>query len=339
MTVSSPFKSLLLVIKRTAYEAYTNRRTAGEIFPAVRWDRLKARYETHTTAVAAVKKFLDRRGVRWTEVARDELSSAHLAANKVDLVLALGGDGTTLIASHILTSDIPLLGINTDPSPLRDLSKMYLTHLCFDERRSTGHLCGATRHDAEVVLDRVLGGETTPTTLARLRVIINGIPLSPVLNDVMVAHPSPAAVSRYSVRLPKRNGGDRGGNTHASAHKKLKEEDTFRLASPSSSSSLSPSSPPVQWFHVRSSGLRVCTASGSTAAMRSAGGLPMHYTSKRLQFMDREPIYHDHVPPPSSGHGFYEPDQEMHLRWNSRCDRRQLKTLMFLYVSLHFRCF
>jgi NAD+ kinase len=37
-----------------------------------------------------------------------------------------------------------------------------------------------------------------------------------------------------------------------------------------------------------------------------------------MQFMDREPIYHDHIPPPSSGHGFYEPGEKMVLRWNSR---------------------
>ena len=44
----------------------------------------------------------------------------------------------------------------------------------------------------------------------------------------------------------------------------------------------------------------------------------MHYTSRRMQFMDREPIYHDHIPPPSSGHGFYDADEKMTLRWNSR---------------------
>jgi len=37
-----------------------------------------------------------------------------------------------------------------------------------------------------------------------------------------------------------------------------------------------------------------------------------------MQFMDREPIYHDHIPPPSSGHGFYKPKEMMTLRWNSR---------------------
>ena len=44
----------------------------------------------------------------------------------------------------------------------------------------------------------------------------------------------------------------------------------------------------------------------------------MHYTSPRMQYADREPIYHDHIPPPSSGHGFYEQHETMTLRWNSR---------------------
>ena len=34
--------------------------------------------------------------------------------------------------------------------------------------------------------------------------------------------------------------------------------------------------------------------------------------------MDREPIYFDHAPPPSSGHGFYGQNETMRLRWNSR---------------------
>ena len=44
----------------------------------------------------------------------------------------------------------------------------------------------------------------------------------------------------------------------------------------------------------------------------------MHYSSRELQFMDREPIYFDHAPPPSSGHGFYAHDETMTFRWNSR---------------------
>jgi NAD+ kinase len=43
-----------------------------------------------------------------------------------------------------------------------------------------------------------------------------------------------------------------------------------------------------------------------------------------LYLTDREPIYHDHIPPPSSGHGFYEPDEKMTLRWNSRVGLRIL---------------
>lgn len=38
------------------------------------------------------------------------------------------------------------------------------------------------------------------------------------------------------------------------------------------------------WFHVRSSGIRVCTATGATAAMSSAGGASMHPLSTDMQF-------------------------------------------------------
>lgn len=42
--------------------------------------------------------------------------------------------------------------------------------------------------------------------------------------------------------------------------------------------------------HCRSSGLRVSTAAGSTAAIHSAGGFTMPILSKELQYMVREPI-------------------------------------------------
>ena len=52
-----------------------------------------------------------------------------------------------------------------------------------------------------------------------------------------------------------------------------------------------------------------CEARAGNRCITSLGG---------MQFMDREPIYHDHAPPPSDGHGFYEEGKEMCLRWNSR---------------------
>lgn len=65
----------------------------------------------------------------------------------------------------------------------------------------------------------------------------------------------------------------------------------------------------------RSSGLRVSTAAGSTAAMLSAGGFVMPIGSSDLQYMVREPI--------SSGkdanlmHGTINADQSIDISWTS----------------------
>lgn len=297
------FNRLLLVIKQTAFDAYTAQeqlaRAAGRAlsYDNARMGRLKARHDTHMFQVERITRMLAERGAHTTSVMRDDVTPAHVA--EADLVLALGGDGTTLIASHIMRGDTPLLGVNTDRATMSDLATLYRSSEPLDMRRSTGHLCACAAPDVATVLDDVLEGRAEPTTLARMRTSVAGVELAPALNDVLIAHPSPGAVSRYSVHV--------GGGS-------LEDEDR------SAQSRTNGNRPPL-WFHVRSSGLRACTASGSTAAMRSAGGKPMHYASRRMQFMDREPIYHDHMPPPSSGHGFYEAEETMTLRWNSRVGR------------------
>jgi|TARA_B100001142_G_C13931763_1_gene499614 NAD+ kinase len=43
-----------------------------------------------------------------TSVMRSEITREHV--RDADLVVALGGDGTTLIASHLIEDDTPLLG-------------------------------------------------------------------------------------------------------------------------------------------------------------------------------------------------------------------------------------
>ncbi|CAN0880142.1 NADH kinase [Linum grandiflorum] len=68
--------------------------------------------------------------------------------------------------------------------------------------------------------------------------------------------------------------------------------------------------------HCRSSGLRVSTAAGSTAAMLSAGGFAMPILSQDLQYMVREPI----SPAASVSNlmqGIFNPDQVMEITWYS----------------------
>lgn len=65
--------------------------------------------------------------------------------------------------------------------------------------------------------------------------------------------------------------------------------------------------------HSRSSGLRVSTAAGSTAAMLSAGGLAMPILSRELQYMVREPISPGPVSPLMCG--FVKSDEAMDITW------------------------
>lgn len=66
-------------------------------------------------------------------------------------------------------------------------------------------------------------------------------------------------------------------------------------------------------MNCRSSGLRVSTAAGSTAAMLSAGGFPMPILSRDLQYMVREPI----SPGAASSlmHAIIKSDQHMEAAW------------------------
>jgi NAD+ kinase len=282
----SKYRSALLVVKTTPMVEYTSLIGSGELYGSPRYERVKTRHETHKSSVRAVKALLEARGVSYACVERQALREESMRGH--DVIIALGGDGTTLISAHRARDvDVPVLGINTDPATKDELTRMYMTNAPLDERRSTGHLCAANRFDAERVLDAALRGETEPTRLARIRTMINGREIEELaLNDVLVAHPSPASVSRYSVRLG------------------TGREEDGELSS--------------RFLHVRSSGLRTCTASGSTAAMYSAGGEIMPYDSTQMQYMDREPIYYDHAPPPSAGHGYYDRSERLSFRWNSR---------------------
>ncbi|XP_011098178.1 probable NADH kinase isoform X6 [Sesamum indicum] len=171
----------------------------------------------------------------------------------VDLVITIGGDGTLLQASHLMDDSIPVLGVNSDPTRPDEVEEFSEE---FEATRSTGYLCAATANNFEQMLDDILDNRSEPSELARIAVNLNSKPISTsALNDVLLAHPCPSRASRFSFRIMK-NG--------------------------ELSSSL---------LHSRSSGLRVSTAAGSTAAMLSAGGLEMPILSKELQYMRGVPIY------------------------------------------------
>ncbi|KAK2422720.1 NADH kinase [Trifolium repens] len=238
-------------------------------------DFLKNRHKVHHDSINFCQEILQKKPVEWKTVLRNNLTQP---INDVDLVVTIGGDGTLLQASHLVDDKIPVLGVNSDPTRIDEVEQFSGE---FDATRSTGHLCSTTVENFEQVLDSILEGRVAPSELTRIRISVNALHLSTyALNDVLVAHPSPAALSRFSFRITKED---------------------------------QPCSPQV---NCRSSGLRVSTAAGSTAAMHSAGGFPMSISSRGLQYMVREPISPATVS--DFMHGLIKQDEEMNATWTCR---------------------
>lgn len=86
----------------------------GKAPVALRWERLKNRFESHRRCVDSVTKILGDTGVDYNVIRRDELHRGSLFDK--DLVIAVGGDGTILNTSSFIDDSIPLLGVNSDPS-------------------------------------------------------------------------------------------------------------------------------------------------------------------------------------------------------------------------------
>ena len=165
-------------------------------------------------------------------------ASSFLAEGR-ELVVTVGGDGTLLAASHGTGPGVPLLGVNSAPS------------------HSVGFFCAARKGRVKAALAAALSGKLRRAELTRMRVERNGERLHDrVLNEALFCHQSPAATSRYILRLA------RGASS-------VKHEEQ------------------------KSSGLWVGPAAGSTAAQRSAGGNVLPLTSHKLQFVVREPYRAD----------------------------------------------
>jgi NAD+ kinase len=157
-------------------------------------------------------------------------------AEDAELVLVVGGDGTLLGASHGVGSDVPVLGVNSSPE------------------YSVGFFCGTKKGQVKESLIAALDGKLGRSDLTRMRVELNGQLLhNRVLNEALFCHTSPAATSRYILRV-------------VGTDERIVAEEEHK-----------------------SSGVWVGPAAGSTGAQRSAGGKTLPLTSSDLQYVVREP--------------------------------------------------
>jgi NAD kinase len=174
------------------------------------------------------REALDMAGIEHELFYRAGLTSENIADR--DLVISVGGDGTFLEASHAVPTGIPMLGVNSDPE------------------RSTGFFSAT---DGAGVADFIAHlAHHERTAVNRLQVLVDGEPQGPpVLNDILFAHPNPAATTRY------------------------------RMISPSAECDSGRAS--------RNSGLLVCTAAGSSGWMYQEQGQLMSLGDHRMQYLHR----------------------------------------------------
>ena len=314
-------------------------RLRGQAPKALRWKRLENRYKAHKTCVNNLLGILRHHNLNFHCVNRVELDRQHLA--NVDLVLAVGGDGTVLSAAHFLDhGTIPLMGINSDPNIQesdRDTKKKA------DERRSHGALCACTADNMAEEIAKVLHGEGVIKERTRIQCVVKSTfsetKLVPALNDILIANPSPAAVSRFrmgwmvpidtSDNAPLQDGGSGSNGTSSypmyrgTALSSFEERATMSYSQYGTVTRFGGNAYDIQnSLNVWSSGMWISTATGSSAAMSAAGGMPMDpNTNNDLQYLIREHIFENNEKKDDykgKDNGWVKKDEQLHLRWNSQ---------------------
>ena len=110
---------------------------------------------------------------------KDTLSQKDL--KDIDLVIAIGGDGTVLSASHYLL-DRPLLAVNLSP------------------KTSVGALTTTTMENLPEKLEQIKDEKYKQEKLERIEVAINDAPISHlVLNEVFIGNEKPYHMSKYEL--------------------------------------------------------------------------------------------------------------------------------------------
>lgn len=231
MTLDDIMKKILVVYKRSSFDLYCDSKD-DEMCAYMHGSsenvrRMKESHERQERAIARVREVIASSGTDHEMIYRAELATFDHFRD-YSMAIALGGDGTFLEVSRYLC-DIPIMGVNTDPS------------------NSVGYY---TTSDAERFPDDFARIPDLPRTqLPRGRIVIDGnVQHEQFVNDVLIAHTSPAATTLLLL------GADGA-----------KKE-----------------------FYKGHSGLIVSTAGGSTAWMYQAGGSIMPFDDNRFQYLLRD---------------------------------------------------
>ncbi|KAJ0012773.1 hypothetical protein NQD34_017107 [Periophthalmus magnuspinnatus] len=220
---------------------------------------LLERHNIHTNNVEHVVKSLRKEGIEVRVVKRGEYNEE--VVRWADAIISAGGDGTMLlVASKVLSKDKPVVGVNTDPE------------------RSEGHLCLPVRytHAFPEALQKLFRGDFRWLWRQRIRLHLEGTGINPTPVDL---HEQQLSLEQHSQAhrnttsdgqsafsqpclLPVRSLNEIFIGESLSSRVKLKRHVKLLLHR-ASYYEISVDDGP--WEKQKSSGLSVCTGTGSKA--------------------------------------------------------------------------
>ncbi|XP_069370288.1 NAD kinase 2, mitochondrial isoform X2 [Paralichthys olivaceus] len=214
---------------------------------------LLERHNIHTNNVEHIVKSLRSEGIDVRVVKRGEYDEE--VVRWADAIISAGGDGTMLlVASKVLSKDKPVVGVNTDPE------------------RSEGHLCLPVRYTRAFpeALEKLCRGEFRWLWRQRIRVHLEGTGINPTSVDL---HEQQLSLEQHSQahRITTMDGQHKTGTLHESFSKPSllpirSLNEIFigeSLSSRASYYEISVDDGP--WEKQKSSGLSICTGTGSKA--------------------------------------------------------------------------
>ncbi len=188
---------VLVMRKTTGFDIrgeYVRKKVAEGSLDRCHIDSLRQSHKEHYDTVDHLHKVLHSLKIGFTDVSQGRYWPE---ITDFDAVLAVGGDGTVLQASHHIDSDeIPVIGIRSSST-------------------SVGHLCVCGSEEIDDLIKKLIANKIVFTKASRLRAAVKQIDMqvsfksAPVLNDFLFCNENPAAVSKYRLKFEGNDVGQR----------------------------------------------------------------------------------------------------------------------------------
>ncbi len=179
-------QNVLILYKKSAYKIYfLEKRRAFHVKNKTviqkELKRFKRSHDEHYATLKTIESVLRQQQIRFTKSCR----SSHVDYMPYDLIITVGGDGTFLEAARNVKRGV-LLGVNSSLS------------------YSIWSFCLANRNNFKTIFKRVLRKDFKTNVFQRLRLDIDGCRKTiNCLNDILICHSNPAAMSRYILKIGK----------------------------------------------------------------------------------------------------------------------------------------